>query len=112
VLQGSMLPIVARWLHVSVPGSIKRNFPLDIELKEDIKSELVELDIPHNSPIAGKAVVQIGMPKGALIVLIHRNQKYISANGDTVIEANDHLLVMADNKSVINELYKSFGLKA
>lgn len=112
VLQGSMLPIVARWLHVSVPGSIKRNFPLDIELKEDIKSELVELDIPHNSPIAGKAVVQIGMPKGVLIVLIHRNQKYISANGDTVIEANDHLLVMADNKSVINELYKSFGLKA
>jgi len=112
VLQGSMLPIVAQWLHVSVPGSIKRNFPLDIELKEDIKSELVELDIPHNSPIAGKAVVQIGMPKGVLIVLIHRNQKYISANGDTVIEANDHLLVMADNKSVINELYKSFGLKA
>jgi len=111
VLQGSTLPIVARWLHVSVPGKIKRNFPLDIELKEDIKSELVELDIPQDSPIVGKAVVQIGMPKGALIVLIHRNGKYISANGETVIEAHDHLLVIADNKTIIEELYKIFDLK-
>ncbi len=112
VLQGSTLPIVARWLHVSVPGSIKRNFPLDIELKEDIKSELVELDIPPNAPIVGKAVVQIGMPKGSIIVLIHRNDKYITANGETVIEANDHLLVMADNKTVVEEVYTNFGLKA
>jgi len=110
-LQGSTLPIVARWLHVSVHGKIKRNFPLDIELKEDIKSELVELDIPQDSPIVGKAVVQIGMPKGALIVLIHRNGKYISANGETVIEAHDHLLVIADNKTIIEELYKIFDLK-
>jgi potassium/hydrogen antiporter len=112
VLQGSSLPIVARWLHVSVPGKIKRNFPLDIELKEDIKSELVELDIPSNSPVVGRAVVQIGMPKGSLIVLIHRDDKYITANGETIIEANDHLLVMADNKSVVEEVYTNFGLKA
>ncbi len=112
VLQGSTLPIVARWLHVSVPGKIKRNFPLDIELKEDIKSELVELDIPTNSPVVGRAVVQIGMPKGSIIVLIHRNDKYITANGETVIEANDHLLVMADNKAVVEEVYTNFGLKA
>lgn len=112
VLQGSTLPIVARWLHVSVPGKIKRNFPLDIELKEDIKSELVELDIPINSPVVGRAVVQIGMPKGSIIVLIHRNDKYITANGETVIEANDHLLVMADNKAVVEEVYTNFGLKA
>lgn len=112
VLQGSTLPIVARWLHVSVPGKIKRNFPLDIELKEDIKSELVELDIPLNSPVAGKAVVQIGMPKGSIIVLIHRNEKYITANGETVIEANDHLLVLADNKAIVEEVYTNFGLKA
>lgn len=112
VLQGSTLPIVARWLHVSVPGKIKRSFPLDIELKEDIKSELVELDIPLNSPVVGRAVVEIGMPKGSIIVLIHRDDKYITANGETVIEANDHLLVLADNKAIVEEVYTNFGLKA
>jgi cell volume regulation protein A len=112
VLQGSTLPIVAKWLHVSVPGKIKRNFPLDIELKEDIKSELVELDIPLNSPVVGRAVVEIGMPKGSIIVLIHRDDKYITANGETVIKANDHLLVLADNKTIVEEVYTNFGLKA
>lgn len=112
LLQGTTLPIVAKWLHVSVPESIKRKFPLDIELKDDLKSELVELDIPENSPIAGKAVVEIGLPKKAIIVLVHRNGKYISASGETIIEARDHLLIMADNKEVVDEVFIKFGLPA
>lgn len=111
VLQGSTLPIVARWLHVSVPGSIKRKFPIDIELRDDLKSELVELDIPENSKVIGKQVVQIGLPKTAHIVLIHRNGKYITATGETVIDGKDHLLVMADNKQTVDEVFKAFGLK-
>lgn len=112
VLQGSTLPIVARWLHVSVPGNIKRKFPIDIELRDDQKSELVELDIPETSKVIGKQVVQIGLPLNAHIVLIHRNGKYIAASGETVIEGKDHLLVMGDNKDTVNEVFKAFGLKA
>lgn len=111
VLQGSTLPMVARWLHVSVPGSIKRKFPIDIELRDDLKSELVELDIPENAKVIGKQVVQIGLPKTAHIVLIHRNGKYITATGETVIDGKDHLLVMADNKQTVDEVFKAFGLK-
>lgn len=112
VLQGSTLPIVARWLHVSVPGTIKRKFPIDIELREDQKSELVELDIPENSMVIGKQIVQIGLPITAHIVLIHRNGKYITASGETVIESRDHLLVMGDNRQTVEEVFKAFGLKA
>jgi cell volume regulation protein A len=111
VLQGSTLPMVARWLHVSVPGKIKRKFPIDIELRDDQKSELVELDIPDNSGVIGKQVVQIGLPKTAHIVLIHRNEKYITASGETVIEGKDHLLVMADSKQTVDEVFIAFGLK-
>ncbi len=110
VLQGATLPIVAKWLHVSVPGNIKRKFPVDIELTDDTKSELVELDIPDNSPAVGKAVVEIGLPKTALIVMIHRHGKYITANGDTEILKGDHLLVMADTKNSVEEVLKAFGL--
>jgi cell volume regulation protein A len=111
VLQGSTLPMVARWLHVSVPGKIKRKFPIDIELRDDQKSELVELDIPDNCGVIGKQVVQIGLPKTAHIVLIHRNEKYITASGETVIEGKDHLLVMADSKQTVDEVFIAFGLK-
>lgn len=111
VLQGASLPMVARWLHVSVPGSIKRKFPIDIELTDDQKSELVELDIPEHSKVIGNQVVQIGLPKTAHIVLIHRNGKYITANGETVIEGKDHLLVMADSKQTVEDVFKAFDLK-
>ena len=111
LLQGTTLPYVAKWLHVDVPSKIKRNFPLDIELKEDLKSELVEMDIPEDSPAAGKAVVDLNLPKSAFIVLIHRTGKYFTAGGDTVIESGDHLLLMADSKDTVTKIYQSFGVK-
>lgn len=99
LLQGTTLPIMAKWLHVSVPEKLKRKFPLDIELKEDLKSTLVEVDVPTTSPAVGKAIVDLTLPKNALIVLIHRNGKYLSATGETVIEGADHLLVLTDRTS-------------
>ena len=110
LIQGTTLPIVAKWLHVSVPENLKRKFPLDIELKEGQKSELIELDISSSSFSIGKAVVELNLPSTALIVLIHRHDKYMNASGDTVIEAGDHLLVLADNKNTVEKVYDSFGV--
>jgi potassium/hydrogen antiporter len=108
LLQGTMLPVMARWLHVSVPEKLKRKFPLDFELKENFNSELVELDIMDNSPAIGKAVMNLNLPKSALIVLIHRDGKYITANGDTQIQPKDHLLIMADSKKTVNKIFERF----
>ncbi|HEX8060694.1 MAG TPA: potassium/proton antiporter, partial [Cyclobacteriaceae bacterium] len=79
LLQGTTLPVMAKWLHVSVPEKLKRKFPLDIELKEDLRSTLVEVDVATNSPAVGRAVVDLRLPKNAMIVLIHRNGKYLTA---------------------------------
>ncbi len=110
LVQGTTLPIVAKWLHVSVPEKLKRKFPLDIELKDGQKSELAEFDITASSPSVGKAVVQLKLPSDAFIVMIHRHGKYLNASGDTIIEEGDHLLVMADNKSTLEKVYSSFGV--
>lgn len=110
LLQGTTLPIMAKWLHVIVPEKVKRKFPLDLELKDNSRSELIELDIPANSKAVGKAILELDFPLNALIVLIHRDGKYITANGDTVIEPNDHLLVMAEGKDTIDKVYNTFGV--
>jgi cell volume regulation protein A len=110
LLQGTTLPYVAKWLHVDVPEKLKRKLPLDIELKDDFKSELVDLDLPVNSTAIGKAIVQLKLPKTALIVLIHRNGKYLTPNGDTVLERGDHLVMMADNKAAIDKVYDAFEI--
>jgi cell volume regulation protein A len=111
LLQGTTLPHMARWLKISVPEKLKRRFPIDMELKEDIHGELLELDIPDNSSAVGKPIVQLQLPKTALIVLIHRDEKYLSPNGDTVLEARDHLMMMLDSKDDIEKVYTSFGVK-
>jgi cell volume regulation protein A len=111
LLQGTTLARVAKWLHVSVPEKIKRKFPLDIETKENFTSELIELDIPPTSSAIGKAVMNLELPKKALIVLIHRDGKYITASGDTEIMPQDHLLVMADDKDSVARVFEAFDMK-
>ncbi|MBT1702910.1 potassium/proton antiporter, partial [Chryseosolibacter indicus] len=109
LLQGTTLPLVAKLLKLTVPEKLKRKFPLDIEVKDDLKTELVELDITSNSNAVGKAVVDLDLPRSALIVLIHRNGKYLTVKGDTTIEANDHLLIMADSKDAIAKTLNTFA---
>lgn len=109
LLQGTTIPLMAKWLHVSVPEKLKRKFPVDIELKEDTKSELLELDIPDNSPALDKAIVQLNLPKNSYIVMIHRGDKYVTPSGDTQIKVNDHLLVMANSKETVEEVRIIFG---
>jgi cell volume regulation protein A len=99
LLQGTTLPVMARWLHISVPEKLKRKFPLDIELKDDLRTALVEVDVAANSPAVGRPVVDLRLPKNAMIVLIHRNGKYLTATGETVIEGADHLLILTDKTS-------------
>ena len=109
LLQGTTLPYIAKWLHLNVAESIRRRFPLDIELREDINSELVEIDVRENSRAAGKAVVDLDLPPSAFIVLIHRTGKYFTAAGDTVLEAGDRLLVMADSMSTVGKINSAFS---
>lgn len=110
LLQGTTLPLMAKWLHVIVPEKVKRKFPLDLELKDNSKSELIELDVPEESRAVGRAVLELKLPRTAMIVLIHRGGRYITANGDTIIEPQDHLLVMADSKESVDNVYESFGI--
>lgn len=110
VVQGATLPLMARWLHVSVPTKLKRRFPLDVELGDNSKSELVELDIPEDSPLIGKQIVQIHLPPSALIVLIHRGDAYMTPSGDTDLREFDHLLVLTDSKAASRQVLEAFGL--
>lgn len=110
LLQGSTLPLVAKWLKVTVPKKAKRVTALDMELYDTIQSEFVEIILPGNSRAIGKAIVKLGLPKPALIVLLVRDGKYIQPNGATVLEEGDKLLLLANNKEILGEVYKTLGV--
>jgi cell volume regulation protein A len=110
LLQGSTLPIVAKWLKVTVPKKAKKMTALDMELYDTIQSEFVEIILPGNSIAVGKAIVKLGLPKPTLIVLLVRDGKYIQPNGATILEEGDKLLLLANNKEILNEVYKTLGV--
>lgn len=110
LLQGYTLPLVAKWLRVTVPKKIKKITPLEMELYDTVRSEFIEIILPGNSPAIGKAIVNIKLPKSALIVLLEREGKYSQPSGSTILEENDKLLVLANNKEVLNDVYLALGV--
>jgi cell volume regulation protein A len=110
LLQGSTLPLVAKWLKVTVPRKAKRITPLDMELYDSIQSEFVEVILPGDSVAVGKPIVKINLPKPTMIVLLVRDGKYIQPNGSTILEEGDKLLLLATNKEILAAVYKSLGV--
>lgn len=110
LLQGYTLPLIAKWLRVTVPKKIKKITPLEMELYDTVRSEFIEIILPGNSPAIGKAIVNIKLPKSALIVLLEREGKYSQPSGSTILEENDKLLVLANNKEVLNDVYLALGV--
>lgn len=96
LLQGTSIPYIARWLRVDRPAKEKPRYPLQFEPTSKMQGDLVELVIPNNSPAIGRRILDLSLQKGALIVLISRDQEFIVPNGGTIIEAGDRMLVLAD----------------
>ena len=101
LLQGTSIPLVARWLGVGAPYLDISAPPLELNV-ENVDSELVELVIPPHSSADGKLILQLGFPAGTLVVLIERNNHYIVPTGNTALAAGDILTVLG-HKDHIHE---------
>lgn len=101
LLQGTTIPVVARWLHVSLPARVKSVTAADILLSDQINSELAEFTIAPASVVAGMKIIDLGFPQNARIALIKRNNKYIIPDGMTVIQPDDKLIVLAGSKNIL-----------
>ncbi|MBU4226304.1 MAG: potassium/proton antiporter [Chloroflexi bacterium] len=110
LLQGTTIPFVARWLGVDAPVIPKRVFPIEYTPMDGLKSELKELLIAPDSDMAGKAIIELGLPAGFLIILIARDNDFMMSSGGTVLQPGDTLLVLSDKKS-FDEVRAKFKLR-
>ncbi|MEP6260892.1 MAG: potassium/proton antiporter [Gillisia sp.] len=110
LVQGTTLSIVAKWLHVSLPGKVKPRSPVDTFLNEGAKSFLREIIIPEDNHIIGKRIVELKFPRKAIIAMISRNDKFITPIGSTEIEPNDMLIVLTEDQRTLVEVYESLHL--
>jgi cell volume regulation protein A len=103
-LQGTTIPLVAKWLYLFKPVKFKTRYPLELELSDNFKNELFEIEIKSHSNAIGRQIFQLKFPKTSLIVLINRKDKYITPSGTTTIAEGDKLLIMSDNNNDKDEI--------
>ena len=103
LLQGTTIPLVAKRLGVDAPlplGSWQAQW-LKIGPTGGSRSELAELTIPAGSQVAGRSLLEAGIPKGALAVLhMSKGGGQAVPHGSTILEAGDTLLVFADRQAL------------
>jgi trk system potassium uptake protein TrkA len=60
------------------------------------KLEIIELEVPERSPMAGRSVKDLGLPNGVLVISILRDGDGFVPAADSVVEAGDEVLLILD----------------
>jgi potassium/hydrogen antiporter len=100
LIQGTTIPIIAKWLHVDTPVKEKTRYPIELEPSVDTKAALKEVEIEAGDYSVGKQILELRLPEKVLITLINREGKFIVPRGTTIIQNNDKLLILSDKKDV------------
>jgi cell volume regulation protein A len=96
-IQGTSIPFVARLLKLEIPLVNRTRYPIEFERTSAIDAELKDVAVPDNSRAVGRKISDLNIPAKCLIMLISRQGKFVIPSGLTVIEANDVLLVLAND---------------
>jgi trk system potassium uptake protein TrkA len=70
--------------------------------------EIVEMRIPEKSPIVGKMLRDINLPRSGNLALIIRDKQFITPTAETQINAHDDVFALV-NREGEEELRKAFG---
>ncbi|HSV85115.1 MAG TPA: potassium/proton antiporter [Levilinea sp.] len=99
LLQGTTIPLVARWLKVNAPAPVRRRYPIEFNKFGNLSSELDEMLIPPGSAADGRRIVEMELPDDFLVILIARGDEFLLPSGSSVLQSSDVLLVLSEKKS-------------
>ncbi len=94
LVQGSSLPMVARWLGLSTPMVPTPAATLEISSLRHVDGEVVDYSVDSASRAAGRKVRELALPDGVVIAMVVRGDQIIPPQGRTEILAGDHVIVV------------------
>lgn len=95
VLQGTTITMVAKWLKLLVPPVPRSPYSLELLTTSQTDVDMFELSIEEKAVCCNKKIMDLHLPDGVLITSIVRNDKLISPKGNTEIQGNDILFILA-----------------
>lgn len=106
LLQGTTLASIGKLLHVVLPALVKRKDGTNA--LEYYRAEMKEFIIQGSSPVAGKKIVDLGIPLSIHIMSIKRGDQFIQPVGSTRIIAEDVIYILADDQKALDIANNSF----
>lgn len=96
LVQGTSVPLVARWLRLNDPGVRPRALPLEFNPVDGFTPDLHQITIQPGSRAAGQAIMNLEMPEGFLVVMVGRGDEYLLPSGSFILQAGDQVLAIAE----------------
>lgn len=106
LVQGTTLPLFAKWLKVSEPEEKMIGQKPEIDPSE--VSDLIEITVADGNAYVGRPVSDAPFPDGARITLLRRGDDHIIVTGSTVLEAGDRLIIASQNRGDAEAVYELF----
>lgn len=110
LLQGSTIPVVAKWLNLSLPVEDKTKSPVEALITQGGNNFLREIIIPPDNPTVGKRVMDLNFPKNSIIAMISRRNQFLTPNGTTEIYPKDMLIILYEKDSTLDDVYELLGM--
>lgn len=108
LIQGTTVTLAAKWL--GLVDQPERKDVFGIELPEEIKSAMSEIDITPAVLVHGNKLMELTLPDHTLAVMVKREGRYFIPKGNTVLKENDKLLMISDNDEALLQAYESLGI--
>ncbi|MBP9507535.1 MAG: potassium/proton antiporter [Bacteroides sp.] len=108
LIQGTTVTQVAGWLDLI--GQPKRKNEIGIELPDEIKSAMSEIDITPEVLLHGKKLMDLRLPDHTLVVMVKRGDNYFIPKGQTVLKEHDKLLIISDDDEALLQAYNLLGV--
>lgn len=109
LIQGTTLPLVAKWLNLTLPVEVLPKHQMEKVVCDDIRSRMTKVIIPDNSPVNNKKIFEIGFPSDALISIIQRDEKFFTPTGSSTLLSNDKLFILSDNEESLVKVREIIG---
>jgi cell volume regulation protein A len=108
VLQGGLVPVVARLLHVPMRTVEQEPWALGVRLQDE-PDEAHRFTVAPGSPADGSTIAGLaGLPNDAWISFVVRDGRLVTARGGTRLQVGDVVVVLAES-DVGNTLSTAFG---
>ena len=108
LVQGSTVKILAKKLNLLIESIFDPDFPIDLEVIEKTKNGIKEIKIEDLDFAVEKRVVDLGLPKGTVILFIKRNGGFIIPDGSTTFKSQDKILIVTSEKEELENSLTHF----